>query len=158
HAAIVGSKYEVAAPDRIRTGTITRDDDPTGLKLRQLAGFLAGDQPTPSITDVVDNSPGAATGPSSSSDRRTWMPYATAGGSLLAFGAGAVFLHYDGKGTCDAPNGQCAQVYGTKPAGYTCIGVGAAFAVVTAYLLWPRSTDGARQISIAPTSGGVFAM
>ena len=164
-AAIVGSLVSLSTGREIRRASVAMDPDPSTERLRALARFLAGDEPTAGIEVQV----GAGAPPRDDETARDehgepiaaerWKGYAwiTGGVGGAAIVTGLTLVVLDGHCNGMAPMGRpCTNVYQTKTPGFITLGAGAALAAVSIYL-FTHPGGSARAAYVAPTTDGAVA-
>jgi hypothetical protein len=155
----------------LKRAHLALEPDPSPDKLRALATFLVGTgTAAPEGIDVISATAGTQVSdgkggfiyrdvPGPGKPMWTGWKYVTGATAVVGLGLGAVFLYYDGQGTCPSGDSTCGDVYQLKPQGFISIGAGAALAGVTIYL-FVRERGQTRKTSSAfvmPTRGGAVA-
>lgn len=166
--ALVGALVNLINGREIRRASLALDPEPPTDRLRALARFLAGDDPTAGIE--VQLAGDAATGPlpptptgpaDTPAPARSTMwggwKYITGGLALAALGTGGYLLAIDG--TCPDGSDTCGNVYNTSGPGWAAIGGGVALTGLTVYLVvrGRRGDAPSRSAYVVPTSGGALA-
>ena len=155
----------------LKRAHVALEPDPSPEKLRALATFLVGTgTAAPEGVDVISAEAGTQVSdgkggfiyrdvPGPGKPMWKGWKYVTGGAAVVGLGLGAVFLYYDGKGTCPAGDSTCGDVYELKPQGFVSIGAGAALAGVTIYLFVRERGQARKQSSafVMPTRGGAVA-
>lgn len=154
----------------LKRAHVALEPDPSPDKLRALATFLVGTgTAAPEGVDVIsaeamqvsDGKGGFIYRDVPGPVQPMWKgwKYVTGGAAVVGLGLGAVFLYYDGKGTCPAHDSTCGDVYQLKPQGFVSIGAGAALAGVTIYLFVRERGEAkkTRSAFVLPTRGGAVA-
>jgi hypothetical protein len=169
---VIGVLVNTLNASELKRAHVALEPDPSAEKLRALATFLVGTgTAAPEGVDVISAAPttqvsdgkGGIIYRDASPAEPMWKgwKYITGGTAAIGLGLGAVFLYYDGQGTCPAGDSTCGDVYQLKPQGFISIGAGAALAGVTIYLFvrerGQQRDAKASSAFVLPTRGGALA-
>jgi len=166
-AAVVGALISLSTGREIRRASVAMDPDPSTDRLRALARYLAGDEPTGGIeVQPLEETPTKTGGgevvrhdaaPAEGGGRWRGWKWITGGLAIGGLGTGAVLVGLDGRCSNMPPVGLC-RLYDTAVPGYMSLGAGAVFAGVSIYLFATQSKESpARTAFIAPTGDGAIA-
>ena len=167
--AIVGSIVSLETGREIRRASVAMDPDPSTDRLRALARYLAGEEPTegievqqPSAAPVasVHTEPAEPAAHAEAPGGR-WggWKWVTGGTGVAALGTGVVLAILDGRCKGNEMAGRvCNDVYATAPGDYIALAGGAALLGVSIYLFATAGThEPARTAYVLPTAGGALA-
>ena len=162
--AVVGSLVSLETGREIRRASVALDPDPSTDRLRALARYLAGDEPTGGIeVQQPSAAPIAVAAPAGPREARTgrWggWKWVTGGVGVGALATGGVLAALDGrcKGN-EMPGRVCNDVYATAPGDYIALAAGAGLVGVSIYLF---ATGGSHRPAhtafVVPAHGGALA-
>ncbi|MBA3818767.1 MAG: hypothetical protein H0X17_07740 [Deltaproteobacteria bacterium] len=164
--AVVGSLVNLMNGREIRRASLHLDPDPPVDRLRALARFLAGDQPTPDIDvqiagDAASAPVGTGEGVQIGDFQRPrgglwggWR-WIGAGATVVTLGIGAYVLSVDG----DCADEACIDFRETSNGGWATIAGGGVLAGITVLLFMLDDGDPApkRSAFVIPARGGAYA-
>jgi hypothetical protein len=156
-AAVVGSLVSLQTGREIRRASVALEPDPSTERLRALARYLAGEEPSSGIeVDELRAAPRVARDVPDPSEGGRWggWKWLTAAGGVAALATGITLLVLDGKCKDSVAGRACTDLYDNAPTDYVALGIGAVLGGFTVYLF---ATDGrapSRAAYIVPTSSG----
>jgi hypothetical protein len=155
--AVVGSLVSLETGRELRRASVALVPDPSTVRLRALARYLAGEEPRSGI-EVQQPLVASANEPPARVERvrgrwRGWKWVAGAGG-VVGLAAGGTLLALDGRCKNPVSGRACTDVYDNAPIDYIALGVGAALGGLAIYCLLTEDHPPVRAVYLVPTAGG----
>jgi hypothetical protein len=158
--AVVGALISLSTGREIRRASVALEPDPSTERLKALARYLAGEEPTSGIEVQpveVAGAAGSSEEPAHAGGRWGGWKWITGTLAIGGLGTGAALLGLDGRCSNSPPAGQLCNVYDTKTPGLIALGGGAVFAGIAIYLFATQPKPPAKTAFVAPTGDGAIA-